>query len=138
MSLRAFIQHNFWLKLFSLMLATLIWFAVQFGIETGIHPALNPITNPIQRETIGVPIMVLTQPGDARVFKLTPDVVAITIEAEAAVLRERTKKDFKAYVDLTTIRHNETKTEKIRVHVPGDVVLISIDPQSVAFEQISP
>ena len=88
MSLRDFIQHNFWLKLFSLLLATLIWFAINFGIKSGLRPVQNPIINQTTRQIIRVPVRVLTQPGDQRVFKVDPRDVDVTLTGETAVIRE--------------------------------------------------
>ena len=137
MSLREIILHNFWLKLFSLLLATLIWFAVRYGIETNFHPT-NPITNPIEKNSYRLPISVLTQPGDSRIFKLTPDTVFVTVNAEAAILREIAKADLHAYVDLTIIRHNEKSPQKIHLQVPDGINVIEVMPLSTLVEQISP
>lgn len=139
MLLRQVILHNFWLKLFSLMLATLVWFAVAFGMQSGLRVVTNPITNPIQREKLRLPISVLTQPADARVFRVLPEFVDVTVEGEAAVLRDFLRKeDIAAYVDLNVIRHNEKSAQRIRVHVPDGVVVIDVTPQTTLVEQISP
>jgi YbbR domain-containing protein len=137
MSLRDLILHNFWLKLFSLLLATLIWFAVRYGIETNFQPT-NPITNPIQQTSYRLAISVLTQPGDSRIFKLTPETVFVTVNAEAAILREVSTNEFHAYVDLTTIRHNERFPVKIHLHSPDGLNVIEVRPLTTLVEQISP
>lgn len=139
MLLRQIILHNFWLKLFSLMLAILVWFAVEFGMQSGLRVMTNPITNPIQRETLRLRVSVLTQPGDARVFRVLPEYVNVTLEGEAAVLRDFLRKeDISVYVDLNVIRHNEKSAQRIRVQVPDGVVVIEVKPQTTLVEQISP
>jgi len=137
--IREFIQHNFWLKLISLVLAVIIWFMIQLGIQSDFKLTQNPITNPIIQESLALPLQVLTQPGDARVFQVAPREVTITITGEAAVLREISKRDYKAYVDLTLIHHNEPMmTEKVRLHVPSGVTVMAVSPQAVKVEQVSP
>ena len=138
MVLREIILHNFWLKLLALFFAALIWFVVQFGIQTDFKMGHNPITNPIVQDKMVLSVEVLTQPADARIFKLMPGTVSITITGEAAVLRELSKKDFRAYVDLTEIHHNEGLSEKVRLHSPAGVTIMALSPLAVKVEQVSP
>ncbi len=137
MSLRHLIQHNFWLKLFSLLLATLIWFTIKFWIRTDSPVADNPI-NPDRKEYLNLPVYVLSHAGDARVFKVTPPTVGVTVTAESAWLRDLPRKDLKAYVDMTDIRHNESASQKIRLHVPNNITVIRVLPLAVSVEQVSP
>ena len=138
MPLRHFIQHNFWLKLFSLLLATLIWFTIKFWIRTDFMVAENPIVNPVTRDFIQLPVFVLTHAGDARVFKVTPATVVVTVTGESALLRDLLRKDLKVYVDMTEIRHNESASQKIRLHVPNNLTVIRVAPLAVSVEQVSP
>ena len=139
MSLRRLIQENFWLKLFSLMLAIVIWFFVRFGSQTDVGFGQNPITNPIIEESIPVPVYVVTQPGDARIFKVSPEYVHITTMGESAILKKYTpRRDYKAYVDLAEIRKNEAPEHEVRLHVPNGVTVLNVAPRVVTVEQVSP
>ena len=136
--LRQFIQHNFWLKLFSLMLAIVIWFSIKYGIQADINFGQNPVTNPVIDESRAMPVLVLTQPGDARIFNVIPETVRISFTGEAAILRKyRTSHDFKAYIDLTEPRKNE-KDQEIRIDVPTGVTVLRVVPRSAIVEQVSP
>ena len=37
MSLRHLVFHNFWLKIFSIALGTIIWMAIHFSMDHNIH-----------------------------------------------------------------------------------------------------
>src|SRR4051794_37353743 len=98
MALRDYILNHLWLKVFSLVSATLLWFWIQTGIQNDHKLGPNPFVNFTSRESVSVAVTVLTPPGDARVFKVVPEKVYVTITGEAAVLNELTKKELKAYV----------------------------------------
>ncbi len=138
MALRDYILNHFWLKLFSLLAAVLIWFWIQQGIETDRKIGPNPFVNFTSRESVPVNVTVLTPPGDARVFKVVPAQVYVTITGEAAVLNELTRKELKAYVDLTDLKRNEDDERKVQLHVPSGVTVIRISPQAVKIQQVSP
>jgi len=137
MSLRALILHNFWLKLFSLLLATLIWFAIHFWIESGNRQPTNPITNPLTREFMRLPVRVLAQPGDTRVFKIDPDEVVVSLTGEDAVLRDLSPKNFSAFVDLTNIRSSRETNQQVKLDIPSGVTA-EIVPRTVNVELVTP
>ncbi len=142
MSLRAFIQHNFWLKLFSLLLATLIWFAINFGIErieNELQLPQNPITNPATKENLNIPVRVLTRPGDPRIFKVEPEEVIVSITGEAAILKNVSSKTIAVFVDLTNVRSQRETNQQVRLDIPVGVTVINVSPRAVNVEEeISP
>ena len=135
MSLRALILHNFWLKLFSLLLATLIWFAIHFWIEGGNRQPQNPITNPITRQLFRLPVRVLTKPGDERIFKVEPQEVSVSITGEAAVLRDLSSKSISVYVDVANIRSARETNQQVKVDVPKEITA-DVVPRTVNVEQV--
>ena len=137
MSLRASILHNFWLKLFSLLLATLIWFAIHFWIESGNRQPTNPITNPLTREFLRLPVRILAQPGETRVFKIDPDEVVVSITGEDAVLRDLSHKNFSAFVDLTNIRSSHETNQQVKLDIPAGVTA-EVVPRTVNVELVTP
>ena len=137
MSLRAFIQHNFWLKLFSFVLATLIWFAIHYGIKGDFRLPQNAITTPTTREFSQMPVRILTRSGDNRVFKAEPDQVFVRVTGEAAVLRELSPLNIAVFVDLANVRSVRETNQQVRLDVPAGVTVITIAPRAVNVEQIS-
>lgn len=138
MVIRDLIQHNFWLKFISIVIATIIWSVVKVDINSDLKFSQNAATIPMVKETVIIPLSVLTQPGDSRVFKFLPNQVQITIDADSALLRDLSMRDFKAYVDLTEIRRDEWTLQKVRLHVPHGVNVIKISPSTIRIEQVSP
>src|SRR6476620_6698135 len=95
--------HNFWMKIFSLGLAMMIWATVHIGI-TRDFAFTNPNPSQASRKLMTLPISIITQPGDARVFKIKPTETKATIVGEEALVRRMTAKDIKIYVDLTEVK----------------------------------
>jgi len=137
MTLRDLFLRNFWVKLLSVVLATVIWIAIN-GFQADLSPPSPPIINPAVQDSMPLVVNVLTQSGDARIFKVTPEKVLVTVTGESAVLRKYSRRDFRAYVDLTTIRTNEPPSQEVRIHGPDRVTVLNITPQAVNVEQISP
>ena len=137
MALRSFILHNFWLKLFSLLLSTLIWFAIHFWIESGNPQPASPIVDPVSRP-FRLPVRVLTQPGDARVFKVDPDQVIVKVTGEAAVMRDLAPKDLSVFMDMTNSRSAHETNQQVRLDIPSGVILMDVVPRAVNVEQVSP
>ena len=129
--------HNFWLKIFSLGLATIIWVTVHIGIR-GDFALTNPnVAHPF-RTGIDLPVSIITQPGDARVFKIWPKQATATIIGEEPIVRRMTGRDIKIYVDLTDFKSRGQTNGELHVDVPRDVTVIGLDPAAVQIEQISP
>ncbi len=138
MAFRDYILNHFWLKLFSLLAAVLLWIWIQTGIQNEHRIGQNPFVNFSSRDSVEVKVSVLTPPGDARVFKVVPEAVYVTFTGEAAVLNEVTKKELKAYADLTDLKRNEDDERKVQLHVPTGVTVIRVSPQAVKVQQVSP
>jgi YbbR domain-containing protein len=139
MSVREFVRHNFWLKLFSLILATLIWFVTKLGfIKKEISLGQNTIVNLATREFAQLPVTVVRQPGDPRAFKVTPENVSVTLTGEAAVLRELSRREITIYVDMTAAQPAEGPTQRLKLHVPSGVTVVRVAPVAVQIETLSP
>jgi hypothetical protein len=137
MSLRNLILRNFWLKAFSIILATVIWFFIHDGIRH--DAALNELTNrPLPQEYIRVPVTIQTRPGDSRVFRATPSAVIIIAEGEETALRRAARQDIRACVNVTDFNYKEPVTEELRADVPTNINVLEISPPVVKVQQVSP
>jgi hypothetical protein len=128
MSLRQDILHNFWLKLFSAALATVIWLAIHYSI----------LNQSLTSEYIRVPVSVKTYPGDKRVFHISPDEVVVTAVGEDTALLRATRKDIRVNLDLTNFRDKESPAEPLTTEAPPDIRVLAISPTAVAVQQVSP
>jgi hypothetical protein len=136
MSFRTFIQHNFWLKLFSLLLATLIWFAINFWIQSGVRTPESPIVNFSTKQFVR-PVRILTQPGDTRVFKVEPTEIALTVVGEDAVLRDIRAQHISVFVDLANVRSSHQTNQQVKLDIPSGVTAIRVEPRTVNVEEVS-
>jgi YbbR domain-containing protein len=131
--IRDIIQRNFWLKLFSVVLATAIWMEIKSGSTSAPVPTFNPVQDSLQ-----VPVQIMAQPADGRIFQVRPESVIISITGESAILNKYRRKDYKAYIDLTDVRREEAPTHEVRLDIPQGVTLLKITPQVVSLEKVSP
>ncbi|MEO6035699.1 MAG: CdaR family protein [Verrucomicrobiota bacterium] len=138
MSIRAFIQHNFWLKLFSFVLATLIWFAIHYGIRGDFRLPQNPITTPTTREFSRLPVRILSRSGDTNVFTVVPAYIYVQVTGEAAVLANLNPQNIAVYVDLANVRSLEETNQQVRLDFPDGVTIIKVAPRAVNVELVSP
>lgn len=127
-SLPKSILSNFWLKFFSVVLATVIWLAIHFGIR-------NELTiSQLNINYIRVPITTVSSEGDKRVFKINPPEVTVFAVGNKAALR----KGIRAYVDLTDMRTRQTDAEEVHAEAPPEINVLAINPATVSVEQVSP
>ena len=131
MSLRTLILHNFWLKLFSIALATVIWLAIHYSI----HDAANE-NQTLTPHYILVPVSVKKNPGDK--FRITPDEVVVTAVGKDPVLFLATQKEIRINLDLTGFKGTESTSEKLRGFAPEDIIVLEILPSAVEVQKVSP
>ncbi len=131
MSLREFLTHNFWLKCFSLALATLVWFTVHFQVTQGKNPAEAP------EETYrNLRVTVLSDPADTRVFQVTPSEVSVTVTGPSGLLRHLSGRDFQVFVNLIDPEQTHSMVRKVEVLCPRGITEYQVDPPVVQVEQV--
>jgi len=137
MSLRDFIFRNFWLKTFSVVLATAIWFFIHDGIrqDAALHQAR--LEHGLPQGYIRVPVTIQTEPGDKRVFRWEPTEVVVIAQGEDAALRRAAQHDIKVYLNLTMFHSKEPVTEELQVEAPADISVVDISPSVVTVRQVS-
>ncbi|MCL5098972.1 MAG: hypothetical protein M1608_15840 [Candidatus Omnitrophica bacterium] len=135
---REFIRHNFWLKLFALVLATLTWITVRFAIQHEIGLVQNPLANAMTREFKPLPIRVLTEATDLRNFKITPPEASITVSGEAGLIGSLSKQDIQVFVDMADAGDEHEWIKKVNAVSPMGVSIIRISPIWVRVERILP
>lgn len=136
MSARDAILQNFWLKLFSLVLATMIWFAI-FGAQSNLRvdrPALGTVTRKIEQ----VPITVMKSAADLRAFKVEPNAVEITVSGPLAKVQALTPLQLEVFISLTDVNDTVGLTKKILVHLPADIALLKVSPTEAIITPVVP
>jgi YbbR domain-containing protein len=134
MAFRDYILDRFWLKLFSFILATLIWFTVQStsNVQTDFR-----LTNPFRtKETrvISRPVRLVILPTTRRSYKPDRDEVRITIQGNPTVLDRLEPGQVEAQVNLTDATDSAASYEVRTRNVPPGVRVIQIVPSMVIIE----
>jgi hypothetical protein len=137
MSLRSLILRNFWLKAFSVVLATAIWFFIHDGIRQDAALHQFRLAHGLPQGYIRVPVTIQTAPGDQRVFRWEPTEVVVIAQGEDAALRRAAQHDLKVYLNLTSFRSTEPVTEELQVEAPADIAVVDISPSVVTVRQVS-
>ncbi len=117
--LRQFITHNWFAKLFSILLASLLWITIstQANSEIGINIPLEYRNIPSQLEVTGD----------------TTDNIEVRLRGPAALLREIAPRDISATVDLGGVRPGEKIVQLTpkNVKLPFGVDVVRVSPSQV-------
>ena len=138
MSLRHLVFHNFWLKIFSIASGTIIWMAIHFSIDHNLTLSETATRQLLIKETIEVPVAIMKQEGDTRIFKLNPASVRLTVGGEAKALHGPEAKEIKMYVDLTDYHSSTATQEDLHPGVPPNINVIEFKPHTVTVEPAGP
>jgi hypothetical protein len=138
MSLRHLILHNFWLKMFSIAAGTIIWITIHFSIEHVLTFSETAGGGRLIPETVEVPISILQDEGDARVFRIFPSNALVTVMGEARILRGPAGHEIKLYVDLTDYHSDGATQEDLHPDVPPNIHVVEFKPHTVSVQPANP
>lgn len=130
--LRNLILRDFWIKLFSLGLAILIW---EIIAPAAYKPGLaverpGGRTSEIQTNYT-IPVLVMSSAADVRSFKVDPSEVEVKVRGDVRKLRELQAKDIRALVDLTGIESARDFRKQIEVTTPAGITFLNVVPDEV-------
>lgn len=129
--MRELILHNFWWKLASFIVATLIWLTIHSTLQNSSPVQPGPISTAFQREFKNLTITVMTRASDRTDFVVVPSVVNVTLGGEPTVLKKISFRDIQVFVDLTEVQEAQGLPKQIHVHVPEGVSVLRVNPQNV-------
>ena len=133
-TLRNIFLRDFWLKLFSLVLAVLIWLIVWlFAIKQDVAPSagLRGISSLETRVFMNIPVQAVSAASDVRNFKINPGQVNVTVRGETKSFQNLQPTNIHAIVNLTRFNSASDLTNKIEVSVPPNIMLLSTEPDTV-------
>jgi YbbR domain-containing protein len=135
MSARNLIFNNFWLKTFSLVLATMIWMAIHYNLQTE-SSAEQSVRSP-DYHLWPRPIMLMTAADDHRAYAVDPLTVNVKVNGDSEVLKKLNANDIRVFVDLTAVAvvHGAYPVE---VKLPRNVALEHVWPSHVHIEPAKP
>ena len=123
MPLRSLILNHFWLKLVSLVLATLIWLTVRANLGN----ASGEITRPFPNR----PILVLTDTAEHAAVVASPSTASVTVRGPAALMQELSEQDIHLYVRLND-RRQMSGEFPVHAHVPSGARVILVTPATAS------
>jgi len=124
-----FIKDVAW-KLFSLALATVIWFTVRPVSREPAKPG-NPLAVSVPRTFTNLPVVVMSSAADVRAFKVKPDMVRVTVSGRREIVDALLERDIRVTVDLTGIESARGLQARVTVAVPPGVTFIAARPPEV-------
>ena len=133
--LRSLILDNLWLKSFSLILAILIWVAIQSNqSDNKFSQTLFP-PRPHTAE-FACPVRVMISPASRSLFTVEPSGIMVKVYGDDAVLKKLTAQNIEAYVRPSD-QPNLDYLFRVEVVVPRDVTVKEIIPEHVSVRLIN-
>ncbi len=131
MTLQDIITKDVGWKLFSLVLATGIWFTVRPVGREGMKSS-NPLVASVPRTFTNLSVVVMSSAADVREFRVNPDMINVKVSGPSEVVAALIEHDIRVTVDLTEIESARGLQARVVVAVPPGVTFIEADPAQVS------
>lgn len=126
---RELLFDHFWLKLFSLLLAILVWLAVRASVSRELvsreFDARNATTN-----FIGRPVYIMTESGAHPPLSIDPPTVDIAVRGGLAEIGSVDVDEVRAFVRISS-RPDIDGVVPVHVQLPKDTALVMVSPAVV-------
>jgi len=131
--LRDLVFQDFWLKLFSFVLAVLTWFAVNrmANQKEGLSVGSLSLAPPEQRTLTHLPVLIVSSAEDVRSFRVSPKEVDVTVQGSSALVKELQNRDVRVSVDLTGIQAGKDLRIRTDVSTPAGISYVRVEPPEV-------
>ncbi len=127
MLLRPLIFDHFWLKLLSLVLASLIWLTVKSSLGTSGDESKRIFSNR--------PIMLLTDSGEHVAMVANPNVASVTVRGPASIVQSMGDQDILVYVRLHD-RPQGGDDFPVHAHTPSGTKVILVMPGKTSVKPV--
>ncbi|MEJ0088436.1 MAG: CdaR family protein [Limisphaerales bacterium] len=123
------VTKDFWWKLFSLVLAVVLWLTVYKIREDPVVTAAGTSSVPLTYGSL--PVMVVSTALDVHDYRVTPGTVAVKVSGPSEVIAVLQANQIHPVVDLTDITAAHNLRRRVEVSTPPGVTLISVEPTEV-------
>lgn len=121
--LRDFIVKDFGWKLLSLALAVAIWLTVKgFSSDNGTLT---------ERTFADLPAQIVSGTTDARTFRITPELVQVTIKGLPDAIKALTEREIHVYVDVSNADPTRNFRKRVEVSAPTRITIVKVEPAEV-------
>jgi len=132
--MRDSITKDFGWKLFSLLLAGIIWYPIWRLLEGGgTETTRIPFTSPeLQSQSItNVTVIAMSAAADVSNFKVYPDTVNVRVSGSLEDMTALRKSEIHAIVDLTDFAKSHELRKPVNVSVPLGIKVVRVTPPEV-------
>jgi YbbR domain-containing protein len=129
--LRHIFLHDFWLKLFSVVLAMALWAIVFVDTQSKELAPVPQVQSPVERPLYNLPVIVMSAAEDVHAYKVIPDVVTVTVQGEKEAIQKLQPKDIRVLLDLTGIQSARDLTKNVEVTTPPGFSVVRVAPKDV-------
>jgi len=127
MAWRRLILHNLWMKIFSVLLAMLIWFVINANISTNPLPANAFARIGTPRDFPEQPVWLLSVPDDGRSFRVDPETVTVRVSGPVGIVDQLTPNDVRVFARVPpTMTTNEAVP--LKAHAPPGITIVEVTP----------
>jgi YbbR domain-containing protein len=133
---RNLVAKDFWLKLFSLALAILIWLTVRFSIsgEPSTSPLLALLGRAADETVVTVPVHVPV--GGPQTFAVDPPEIQVTLRGDPKKLKSLRNEDIRAQVDLTGVETANGLLRPVEVVLPPGISYTHLSKEDVVVRSV--
>jgi hypothetical protein len=126
---RNLVAKDFWLKLFSLALAILIWLTVNFTISGERSPWSAFLGRAADETVLTVPIQV--PQGTSQTVSVDAAEVKVTLRGDPEKLKTLRTEDIRAEVDLAGVESADGLVRPVKVMLPLGISYTRLEPDEV-------
>jgi len=129
--LRQLFLEDFWLKLFALILAILIWLTVSLAIRKEVSPVTATVPqNNAERVFFNLPVVVYSLADDVHNFRVNPQEVSVTVQGDRKALETLRGQDIGVTVNLTHLEGTHVR-KRLDVSTPVGIMHVQVNPPEV-------
>jgi YbbR domain-containing protein len=127
MAKRKWIAEDFNWKIFSVILAVVVWLTVYKIRDGSVAPGLLAISNTFTN----VPVLAVSATADVQNARIAPDAVSVTVSGASGLMAVLQTNGLQAIVNLTGIDSAHDLKRRVDVAPPPGVTLLNVDPPEV-------
>ena len=116
-------------KLFSLLLAAIIWLTVHGILLESELAVTHAPGSTVTYENL--PVLVVAAASDVRYYRVAPATVSVTVSGPPEVMAILPANQIRAVVDLTDIEAAKDLKRRVDVYVPPGIALVRVEPAKV-------
>jgi len=123
-----FIQDWGW-KLFSLLLAVIIWFTVHGILQESTQA---PAAGDTSRVTYGsVAVEIVSSQADVREYRPLQPTVSVTVSGDPEIIGTLQANQIHGLIHLDDLANVNTAKQRVEISVPAGITVVSIKPESI-------